>query len=249
MKKILLIDGSSILYRAFFALPHFLTKKGEPTGAVYGFLQMLLRIIKDEHPDYVAVAFDRKAPTFRQIEYKEYKAQRPETPDELVIQFNTIKEVLEAFKIAYFEMDGYEADDIIATFVRNLREDDLHFLILTGDMDLSQLIGKNVTVLLTKKGVTEIERLTREKLLEAIGVEPEQITDYKALIGDTSDNIGGVPGVGPKTARKLIEKYKNIENLISSPEGNDSKYAKYSEMLVQNKRLCSLVDVPVNIDI
>jgi len=245
MKKILLIDGSSILYRAFFALPHFVTKKGEPTGAVFGFLQMLLRILKDERPDCVAVAFDRKAQTFRHLEYKEYKAQRPQAPDELITQFAIIRETLDAFRIKHFEMDGYEADDIIATFVNTLNESFNEFLILTGDMDLSQLISTNVSVLITKRGVTNIERLSREKLIELLGIEPLQIPDYKALVGDPSDNIDGIPGVGPRTAKKLIEKYKTIENLIENPSEEDIKYVQYSERLILNKRLCSLVQVPI----
>jgi DNA polymerase-1 len=250
MEKILLIDGSSILYRAFFALPHFVTKKSEPTGAVYGYLQMLFRILKDEQPDYIAVAFDRKAPTFRHIAFKEYKAQRPPTPDELATQFKIIREVLSALKINYFELDGYEADDVIATFVKELSDKQLEVLILTGDMDLTQLIDKNVTVLITKKGVTNIEHLTSEKLFELIGVKSEQIPDYKALIGDSSDNIPGIPGIGPKTAQKLITKYESIENLVDHIQEIEPKYTQYVDRMFLNKRLCALIgDVPIAINL
>ncbi len=251
MEKVLLIDGSSILYRAFFALPHFMTKKGEPTGAIYGFLQMLIRILKDEHPDYLAVAFDKKAPTFRHIEFKEYKSQRPPMPDELSLQFSIVREVLAAFGINFFELDGYEADDLIATFVHKLSGKNLQVLILSGDMDLTQLINDHVKVLITKKGVTVIEKMDREFLLKTLGVFPEQVPDYKALCGDSSDNIPGIPGVGPKTAQRLLNSFNSIESLIDHiNEIDKGKYKPFTERIVMNKKLCTLVNnVPVSFDL
>ena len=163
-KKLLLIDGSGMLYRAYFALPHFLTKKGEPTGAVYGFLQMMLRVMKDEKPDFISVAFDRKALTARHIAYKEYKATRPPMPDELSKQFETIHEVLDAFKIPVYEIDGFEADDVIATIAEQTKNENIKIFVVTGDMDLAQLISANVLLLMTRKGVTNIEKFDRSKL-------------------------------------------------------------------------------------
>ncbi len=247
-KKLLLIDGSSMLYRAYFALPHFLTKKGEPTGAIYGFLQMILRIIKDENPEFIAVAFDRKALTLRHIEYKEYKAKRPPMPDELSVQFNIIHEVLDAFKIPVYEIDGFEADDVIATIAERMKQKGLKILIVTGDMDLAQVISENTLLLITRKGVTNLERFDENKLQESIGIVPEQIPDYKALVGDPSDNIQGVSGIGPKTALKLLRKYKSIENLSKHTE--EEHLDKYREIMLQNKSLCTLIrDVPINFDI
>jgi DNA polymerase-1 len=247
-KKFLLIDGSGMLYRAFFALPHFLTKKGEPTGAVYGFLLMILRVIKDENPDYLAVAFDRKALTARHIEYKEYKATRPPMPDELSKQFETIREVLQAFQIPMYEIDGFEADDVIATIVEQLKHENTKILIVTGDMDLTQLISDKVLLLMTRKGVTNIEKFDKIKLKETLGISPEQVPDYKALVGDSSDNIQGVPGVGPKTALKLLNKYNNIEYLTEHLE--EEHLEKYKDKIFQNKSLCTLIrDVPIKFDI
>jgi DNA polymerase-1 len=248
MEKLVLIDGSSILYRAFFALPHFITKNGEPTGALYGFLRMLLHVLKDERPDYIAIAFDRKAPTVRHIEYKEYKAQRPKMPDELSEQFKTIHEVLSAFKIPVFEIDGFEADDVIAKIAKMAEQKGIETVIITGDMDLTQLISDRIRVKVTRKGVTKLDEYTREKLKEELGVYPEQIPDYKALRGDPSDNIKGVPGIGPKTAVKFLSKYKTVEELIEKE--NNKKIQEHKDEIIQNKHLCKLIfDVPIDVEI
>jgi len=247
-KKLLLIDGSGMLYRAYFALPHFLTKKGEPTGAVYGFLQMMLRVMKDEKPDFISVAFDRKALTARHIAYKEYKATRPPMPDELSKQFETIHEVLDAFKIPVYEIDGFEADDVIATIAEQTKNENIKIFVATGDMDLAQLISANVLLLMTRKGVTNIEKFDRSKLKESLGISPEQVPDYKALAGDLSDNIQGVPGIGPKTALKILNKYNNIENLSLHLE--EEHLGEYREIILRNKSLCTLLrDVPIKFDI
>ncbi len=248
MKKLVLIDGSSILYRAFFALPHFVTKNGEPTGALYGFTRMLLHVIKDESPDYVAIAFDRKAPTVRHAEYRDYKAQRPKMPDELSEQFKTIHELLSALNIPVFELDGFEADDVIAHIAKKAEEHGIETIIITGDMDLTQLITDKIRVKVTRKGVTKLEEFTREKLKSELGIFPEQIPDYKALRGDPSDNIKGVPGIGPKTAAKLLSKYGTVENVIKNK--NSAKIVENKDLIIQNKRLCKLIyDVPIDVDI
>ncbi len=251
MEKLILIDGSSILYRAFFALPHFITKKGEPTGAVYGFLQMLLRVLKDEHPEYLAVAFDKKAPTIRHISFEDYKANRPKTPDELVEQFSIVREALEAFNVKYFEIDGYEADDIIATAIEQLKSLPVEIYIVTGDMDLAQLISEKVKLLITRKGVSNIEIFDKEKVIENLKVLPEQVADLKALSGDVSDNIPGIPGVGPKTAAKLLQEFGSIEEIIDKIEQiNNGKLKDYKDLLLRNKNLTILRgDVPVNVEL
>ncbi len=247
MEKIILVDGSSIIFRAYFALPKFSTSTGIPTSAVYGFLRMLLRILKDEKPNYLAVAFDKKAPTFRHIEYKEYKSQRPKMPDELSLQFDVLKEVLIALNIRYFELDGFEADDIIATFVEKLKGTDLEILILSSDFDLAQLIQKNVKLLVTRKGVTKIEVYDEEKFIKEFGFEPVHLVDYKALLGDVSDNIEGVKGIGEKTASKLISEFKSVENIIKNEEIVERFHLNgEEEKILRNKSLCMLVkDVPI----
>lgn len=247
MEKIILVDGSSIIFRAYFALPKFSTSTGIPTSAVYGFLRMLLRILKDEKPNYLAVAFDKKAPTFRHIEYKEYKSQRPKMPDELSLQFDVLKEVLIALNIRYFELDGFEADDIIATFVEKLKGTDLEILILSSDFDLAQLIQKNVKLLVTRKGVTKIEVYDEEKFIKEFGFEPVHLVDYKALLGDVSDNIEGVKGIGEKTASKLISEFKSVENIIKNKEIVERFHLNgEEEKILRNKSLCMLVkDVPI----
>ncbi len=248
MKKLVLIDGSSILYRAFFALPHFVTKNGEPTGALYGFLRMLIHVLKEEKPDYLAIAFDRRAPTVRHEQFKEYKAQRPKMPDELSLQFQTIHEILRAFDIPVFEIDGYEADDVIATIAKRAGQSGIETVIISGDMDLTQLIKNNIRVKLTRKGVTKLEEYTREKLKEDLGIYPEQIPDYKALRGDPSDNIKGVRGIGPKTAAKLLEKYETVENLVENEKS--PKIAENKDLILANKKLCTLYyDVPIEFEI
>ncbi|MGB9856183.1 MAG: DNA polymerase I [Caldisericum exile] len=247
MEKIILVDGSSIIFRAYFALPKFSTSTGIPTSAVYGFLRMLLRILKDEKPNYLAVAFDKKVPTFRHIEYKEYKSQRPKMPDELSLQFDVLKEVLIALNIRYFELDGFEADDIIATFVEKLKGADLEILILSSDFDLAQLIQKNVKLLVTRKGVTKIEVYDEEKFIKEFGFEPVHLVDYKALLGDVSDNIEGVKGIGEKTASKLISEFKSVENIIKNEEIVERFHLNgEEEKILRNKSLCMLVkDVPI----
>ncbi len=252
MEKLILIDGSSILYRAFFALPHFTTKIGEPTGAVYGFLQMFKKLLKDENPEYIAVAFDKKTPTIRHISFEEYKANRPKTPDELLVQFKTVREVLESFGVNYFEVDGYEADDIIATFVEKFSSKLSKIIVVSGDMDLLQIVTDNVFLYVTKKGVTHIESYDKNKVFEDFGVYPEQIPDLKALCGDTSDNIPGVPGVGPKTAAKILHEYGSIENIVANINRIDlSNLKDHQELITKNKSLTVLhrnVDIKVDLN-
>ena len=212
MEKFVLIDGNSLLNRAFYATPAFTTKDGVPTNGVFGFVKLLLKIISDKNPSYLAVAFDLKAPTFRHQKYDAYKAGRKPMPDDLAAQFPILKEVLSLMGIRICELAGYEADDIIGTLSRKF---DVHSYIYTGDRDAYQLVNKNTTVCYTKKGVSELLELTEANFKEIIGLDPLQIIEEKALMGDKSDNIPGVAGIGEKSAMTLLEKYHNIDGIYA----------------------------------
>ena len=216
--KFLVIDGHSIAFRAFYALPLLQNKKGEHTNAIYGFATMLMGILEQVNPDYVAAVFDRAAPTFRHIEYEDYKAQREETPPELNEQMSRIKELLEIFNIPVFEKDGYEADDIIGMLVKEAEKEGVENLLLSGDKDLFQLISPSTKVIMLKKGIKDMQKYDLSKLKERYDLAPEQMVDLKALMGDQSDNIPGVPGVGEKTAIKLLQDYQNLDKLLESTE-------------------------------
>ena len=208
-KRLFLIDGNAYVHRAFHALPPFTTSRGEMVNAVYGFLRMILKFLRKEPPDYMAVCFDYPAPTFRHKEYKEYKATRKKAPDELKSQIPLTHEIVKALNLALFEKEGYEADDLIATLSDRAKKEGIETIIVTGDKDALQLIDKSISVLNEPKNILYDEKEVRER----IGVTPEQMTDFMALMGDQSDNVPGVRGVGPKTATQLIQKYGNIENL------------------------------------
>jgi len=231
--KLMLIDGNSLLYRAFFALPLLHTREGIYTNGVYGFLTMVNRVLAEQQPTHVLVAFDKDRHTFRNEVYAGYKANRPDTPDELSGQFALLRKILEALNLDYTEIEGYEADDIIGTLSRMAEEAGMETLILTGDRDSLQLVSDKVTVLMTKKGITEMETYTPEKVKERWGVSPEQLIDVKGLMGDSSDNIPGVPGVGEKTAVKLIQEFGSLENLYDHLESVKGK--KVVERLSQHR--------------
>ena len=244
-RRLLIVDSNSIIHRAYHALPSLTTKKGELVNAVYGFLLVFLKAIKDFHPDFVAAAFDFPAPTFRHKKYKEYKAKRPRAPEELYQQIPKVKEVLSAFNVPVFEMQGFEADDIIGTIAdlapRKQIIPPLETIILSGDLDALQLVGPRTKVYALKKGVKDIvlydEDLVKEKFQ---GLSPRQILDFKALRGDASDNIPGVTGVGEKTAIKLLSKFGSLENVYeedsreSFMEGKDFKL-KLRDLLLKYK--------------
>ncbi len=230
--KFLVIDGHSIAFRAFYALPLLQNKKGEHTNAVYGFATMLMGILEQVNPDYVAAVFDRAAPTFRHIEYEDYKAQREETPHELNEQMSRIKELLEIFNIPVFEKDGYEADDIIGMLVKEAEKKGVENLLLSGDKDLFQLISPSTKVIMLKKGIKDMQKYDLSKLKERYNLAPEQMVDLKALMGDQSDNIPGVPGVGEKTAIKLLQDYQNLDKLL---ESTDELKGKLKEKIETNK--------------
>ena len=217
-KRLLLVDGHSMAYRAFYALPveNFKTSSGQPTNAIYGFASMLINLIKEEKPTHIAVAFDVSRKTFRSEKFPEYKANRASTPDEFRSQMSHINEMVTCFGIKQFELEGFEADDIIATFTKSAEKSNYEVLICTGDRDSFQLVNDKTTVLYPKKGVTEMARMTPDAVKEKYGLTPQQYPDFAALRGDPSDNLPSVPGVGEKTATKWIIDYGSLEKLIEN---------------------------------
>lgn len=234
-KIIMIIDGSSLLHRAFYALPLLNTKKGLYTNGVYGFLTMLYKVREEHNPDYICVAFDKKGPTFRHREYKDYKGTRQQTPSELAQQFPLVKEILSYMNIVTMEMNEFEADDIAGTLASIGEENGLKTILVTGDRDYLQLASDNTSVILTKKGITETEEYDRNRIISDYGIEPEQFIELKGLMGDKSDNIPGVPGIGEKTGLKLIKEYGNIDNIYEHIDEISGK--KLKENLVENKNL------------
>ncbi|OUM97747.1 MAG: DNA polymerase I [Firmicutes bacterium ZCTH02-B6] len=210
-----LIDAYSLIHRAYYALPSLTTSRGEPSNAVYGFAMMLLALLEEEQPDYVAAAFDRAGPTFRDELFADYKAHRPSMPEDLRPQIARVEQLLGAFNLAVYGVEGYEADDIIGTLARRARERGVDVLIVTGDRDLLQLVDDRTTVLLTRKGIRDIERLDPKGVEEKLGVPPELVPDLKGLMGDASDNIPGVPKVGQKTAVQLLQQYGSLEGVLA----------------------------------
>lgn len=216
-EKFVIIDGNSLIHRAFHALPPTMqTVRGEHTNAIYGFLSMLFRLLEEEQPHYIAVAFDPPGPSFRQKIYADYKGHREKTPRELGEQMARIREILEAMRIALFEVPGFEADDVIGFLTQKAKEERLEAVVVSGDADLLQLVDDSVEVLLTRRGITMVDRCNRAYLQERFGLTPEQWVDFKALKGDPSDNIPGIPGIGDKTARNLLWEYGSIEGILES---------------------------------
>lgn len=254
-KKLVLIDGNSIAYRAFFALPLLNNDKGIHTNAVYGFTMMLLRILEDEKPTHIMVAFDAGKTTFRHKTFSEYKGGRQKTPPELSEQFPFIREVLDAYRIKRYELENYEADDIIGTLSKQAEEDGYEVKVISGDKDLTQLSSNKTTVAITKKGITEIEEYTPEHIKEKYGLTPKQIIDMKGLMGDTSDNIPGVPGVGEKTAIKLLAEFETLEKLLESIDQVSGKKLKekleeFKDQAIMSKELATITrEAPVTVQL
>ncbi|MFA4818378.1 MAG: DNA polymerase I [Patescibacteria group bacterium] len=234
-EKFVIFDGNAIVHRAWHALPPLTTKNGTLVNAVYGFTSMFLKVLKDLKPQYVAVAFDRREPTFRHEAFKEYKAQRIKQPQELYDQIPLIKEVLTAFKVAVFEKAGFEADDIIGTLTRQveLESDKVQSVIITGDMDTLQLVDDRTFVYLPKKGLSDPVLYDATTVVTRFGINPSQLIDYKALRGDPSDNIPGVKGIGEKTALELIKKFGSVPALYSTLAKDRSKFADFSSRVVE----------------
>ncbi len=270
MKKLILIDGNAILHRAFHAYPGFTDKDGNLVNAVYGFCAMFLKILQDQTPDYIIVCFDRPKPTFRKQLYVGYQATRPKMDGNLVPQIVRIHEVLEKMKVAIFELDGYEADDLIGTVARQAvqtlddrrsikhqsstlknpsstvhhLQSNLEVTIVSGDRDMLQLVNSHVKVLMPVTGITNTALFDAEKVEEKYGIKPSQIVDYKALTGDASDNYPGVSGIGPKTAMELLKKYGSFENLyqhvLKLPEKIAHRLATDAEQAALAKKLATI---------
>lgn len=248
MKKLLLIDANSLIHRAFHALPPMTAPDGSASQAIYGVARILLKLWREEKPDYAAALFDRPEPTFRDELYKEYKGQRPPAPDELISQLIAIHDLFPLFGIKVFEKAGFEADDLIATLAKKFGgEDDLETTIFTGDLDSLQLVNEKVSVRVPQKGISETTIYTPEAVKERYGLYPESIADYKSLVGDNSDNIKGVPGIGPKTAAKLLQKYGNLASLLAEEKDEEvlKKIAPYKEQALLAEKLVRLqTDAP-----
>ncbi len=253
--KLVLIDGHALAYRAYHALPLTLsTSQGELTNAVFGFASMLLNVWRDEKPDYIAVTFD-KGPTFRHKEYKAYKAHRAKAPDEMVSQLSRIVELVEALNIPIFAVEGYEADDVLGTLAKQAAETGLETLIVTGDTDAFQLIDAHTKVLTSRRKFSDTVIYDEKGIKERFGLEPRQLIDYKGLVGDTSDNIPGVRGIGQKTATRLLRKYGSLENIYEhldeiSGERFRRALAENRDQAVLSKYLATIVtEVPITLDL
>lgn len=252
LDKLILIDGYSLLNRAFYAIGQFATKDGQPTNAIFGFVKFLFRILEDEKPKYLAVALDVHEPTFRHKLYSDYKGTRKPMPPELVCQSPVLKQLLSAMNICTVELPGYEADDIIGTLSRKF--DGVETLIYTGDRDAYQLVKENVTVCFTKRGVSDTDRLTIENFYQKVGLTPDQIIEEKSLMGDSSDNIPGVSGVGPKTALTLLQKYGTLdgvyEHIDEQASGLQKKLLASKEAAYLSHTLATIdTDVPISISL
>lgn len=254
--KVLLIDGNSIVNRAFYGLPLLTTKKGVYTNAVYGFLNMFLKVYEEEQAKYAVVAFDVNKPTFRHLKYEAYKGTRKGMPEELKLQIPLLKEVLNCMNIKIIEIEGYEADDILGTLAKKY-SNELMTIVLSGDRDLLQIADDNIQIKIpkTKGGKTVVESYFKKDVIDNIGVTPQEYIDVKALMGDTSDNIPGVPGIGEKTAIKIIQEYKMIEKAIENAENIKPKrisenLVKYKNQAIQSKELVEIAtNIPINLSL
>ena len=233
MDKIILLDGNSLSYRAFYAMPALQNKSGLYTNSVYGFTLMLERMLEDIKPKYALVAFDKGKQTFRHKTYQDYKGTRDKTPSELVEQFGYVRELLDSYGIKYEEHFDYEADDIIGSYAKLAEKAGLEVIIISGDKDLTQLASDNITIYYTRRGVTEVDHYTPEFIHEKYGLSPDQLIDMKGLMGDKSDNIPGIAGIGEKTAIKLLAEYKTVENVLDNIDNISGK--KLKERLAEGK--------------
>lgn len=244
-----LIDGNSYFYRAYHAIRGLTNSKGFPTNAIYGFTNMILKIIREKKPDAVAIAFDSPVPTERHRIYEKYKAQRPETPNDLVIQIPHIKEIIRSFKISSFEMPGYEADDIISTIAKKAASQNIDVFILSGDKDMMQVVGSGIKIYDPMKDVIIDENHVKERF----GVPPERLPEIMAITGDAIDNIPGVKGIGEKTAKELLSKTGSLDELINHPEKIGSE--RIRKMIVENienikiSKTLATIDTNIPIDI
>jgi len=248
-KEFLLIDSHALIHRAFHALPPLTTPEGQPIGAVYGLARALIKTLRDHNPDYVAAAFDRPEETFRKSEFADYKANRPKAPDELISQFEISRNLFSILKIPIVDAPGYEADDIIGTLAEKFASKDVHVTVLTGDLDSLQLVRDGlVSVKTPQKGLGEMKEYGEKEVFEKLGVGPNRVIDYKGLVGDASDNIPGIPGVGPKTAIKLLSEFPTVEDIFESKNPSDllkKKILPHKDVALLSRRLATIKkDVP-----
>lgn len=254
MKRLLLIDGNAILHRAYHAYPGFTDKDGNPTNAIYGFYAMLLKLLQDVKPDYLAVAFDRGAPTFRMQMYAGYHANRPRMSDDLSPQVPKLHASLEEIGIPLYGIEGYEADDLLGSLSLLAKKENVETIIVTGDRDLLQLVDDKVKILMPLVGITKTALFDEKRVEEKYGIKPSQFIDYKALIGDVSDNYPGVTGIGPKGSANLLQKYGSFENIYQHiselPEGLGQKLAVDAEQAALAKQLATIKrDAPVHLSL
>jgi len=253
--SLMLLDTYGLVYRAFFALPGLTTSKGVPINAAYGFTMMLNKLIADEKPTHVIAAFDKGMPAERVAMYKEYKAQRTAMPDELRSQFAIVRRILQAYGIPVVEIEGQEADDVIATLARQAEEAGEQTVVVTGDLDLLQVVDERTTVLTTRRGITELGRYDPSAVRERFSLEPSQLPDYRGLKGDPSDNLPGIPGVGEKTAIKLLQAAGSLDALVENPAlAGNPKLQKLVEEYGQQACVCRTVstvrrDLPLTISL
>lgn len=255
MRRLVLIDGHAILHRAYHAFPTTLrTRRGEIVNATYGFTRMLLTVLKDLEPEYAAVAFDLPRPTFRHKEFIGYQAQRPKMDEELEDQIERVQEILRVLKIPFFAVEGYEADDVMAALAGQSEKKKIETVIVTGDRDIMQLVRKRVKIYAPIKGFTQAQLFDAKGVEKLLGVKPKQIVDYKALVGDPSDNYPGVPGIGPKTAVKLLSRFKSLEQIYRNLSKTKPQIAKKlkegAESAYLSQRLAQIVDeVPIRLEL
>ena len=258
--KFIIIDGNALIHRAYHALPPFKTKEGKLVNAVYGFTSILFRVIKDLTPDCLAVAFDLAGPTFRDLEYREYKAKRVKQPQEFYDQIPLVKEIVSALSVPIFEKKGFEADDIIGTIIQatknNPPDGGIKNIIVTGDLDMLQLVDKQTEVYTFKKGIKDAVIYDKKAIKKRYSLAPKQLVDFRGLKGDSSDNIPGVPGIGEKTAIDLIQKFVSLDVLYKNIEASDlnpkikARLLEYKEEAFFSRRLSEIKkDVPIVFDL
>jgi len=252
-KKLFLIDGQGVIYRAFFALPKLTTTTGQLINAAYGFTLVLMRLLEEQKPDGLIIAFDTPKPTFRHKKYKQYKAQREKMPQELIEQLPIIREIVDKYNIPWIAIEEYEADDVIGSIVDMAKNSEYKTVIVTGDRDLLQLIDKNTEIIFMQKGISQVKKYQLDSVEEMLGFPPELIPDYIGLKGDSSDNIPGIPGIGEKTAKDLIKSFGNLENIIKNQEkikkeSLRSKIEKYHEQARLSKEL-AMIKRDMNLDL
>lgn len=252
--QLILIDGNALLYRAFYAVPRLTTKKGIPTGGIYGFTRIIMKLFQEQKPNYAACAFDKGKKTFRHKQWEKYKVTRPETPHELALQIPLAQKILKGFRIPIFQDEEYEADDILATLAKKAEQSGLTTDIFTGDKDILQVVSDYIRVVQFKKGISQTKIFNPRSVEETYGIAPEQIADYLSLVGDVSDNIPGVAGIGPKTATKLLQEFGNTEKILLNLDKIPSKLVekiKGQEAQVKlSKKLATIItDVPLEFDL